>query len=590
MRLSSRLLSGGALATALAAGAALAEQPAKPKPDAVQIQQLPAVKPKPDAVQVQQLPATILALVPTHVIKDDTTGGHCVSLGGTWTAPAHKCRLTNFAVPADMRLRIETQVTAELVAQVNVLGSIENAGRLVIGAFPERHAGGFTIGGTLVNRGSIRILSGGSLHCYTNSYIKNHGELESHGTLDLDCNVELLAGNLRSRGMLTLDQGSLAPGKQYPDRTVNDGRLLTEGGASLWNHGSAVQGASTSVGNRGRILNFGTYQMKPGGSFSNFGSFRNVCKGTAPGLSISQGNPVASLACGEAIPDEVVPVVQSTPRPPLPAELRVVSDASGGDCGLMNGTWSAAARECRLTNFSIPEGTRLRIESNAAVRLIAQSPMLGTIENSGVLIVGGFPERPPGSFIVGGTLINRGRIRNLAGSRLTCYTNSYIKNHGELENHGTLDLDCNVELIAGSLHNHGQLTLDEGSIPAGKTFSERTVNDGKLLLQPGTTLVSHGKIVQGPRTSAVNRGEIQNYGSYQLQVGGSFTNWGGFQNICKGTTPGLTIAQGNPVQAKPCDADGDGIGDGFDQCLDAKETLNGVMDNDGCPDATGSGP
>ena len=48
------------------------------------------------------------------------------------------------------------------------------------------------------------------------------------------------------------------------------------------------------------------------------------------------------------------------------------------------------------------------------------------------------------------------------------------------------------------------------------------------------------------------------------------------------------MAEGNAAESRPCDKDEDGIPDGQDQCPDQAEIFNGLMDSDGCPDASGA--
>jgi hypothetical protein len=261
--------------------------------------------------------------------------------------------------------------------------------------------------------------------------------------------------------------------------------------------------------------------------------------------------------------------------------------AKGQNCSGSTTTWNAEKKECRATSMNVPEGKSLKIEKGVTLKIQARFMALGEIVNWGNFVIGVYPERATSGFVKGGTLVNKGRFENKKQAVVDCQTNSYFENYGTFESAGATALGCNVKLETGTFTSTGYVEIRQGT-PRGDGFYDRTVNDGIFLSASPVKIVNTGTILQRAYTSVVNRGVFENFGSYSM-VGGAFRNWGTFENICKGKTEGLTIAEGKAVASKPCDTDGDGIPDPSDQCPKDKEVVNGFEDKDGCPDATGSG-
>ena len=233
----------------------------------------------------------------------------------------------------------------------------------------------------------------------------------------------------------------------------------------------------------------------------------------------------------------------------------------------------------------MPGDYTLIVDPGVTLRLMARTVYQGTVRNRGRLIIGGWPEKHASGFTKGGTLVNLGTFNNEAGT-ITCFTNSYLENKGQIVNNGTMDIDCKLTQETGTIDNHGTLFLDQGT-KNSRGYMDRTIHDGKFFMDQASTFNNNGHTSQGNYTSVVNRGTVKNYNQY-MKHGGAFRNWGSFLNICAGSSPGLTMTEGNAAESRPCDKDGDGIPDGQDQCPNQPEIFNGLMDSDGCPDASGS--
>lgn len=264
---------------------------------------------------------------PTNIItiSDSPSGGGCVAWGqeaaaacavaggpcGTqyavWNGSTKECKTTSINLPAGKTLNINAGVTLRIIAVFVVMGDINNYGTLLIGGYPAKHSSGFTVGGTLLNRGTISNHTGATLKCLTNSYLENHRDIKNSGQVHFGCNVKLKSGKLENDGLMFIQDGT-PTSSGVNARTVNDGIVFND--IHIVNRGGILQGKGTTVINygTGKIENYSTYNVTGGSSFRNHGTFDNICNGKALNLKMTQGNAAVTKPCdtdGDGIPDTI---------------------------------------------------------------------------------------------------------------------------------------------------------------------------------------------------------------------------------------------------------------------------------------------
>ena len=160
---------------------------------------------------------------------------------------------------------------------------------------------------------------------------------------------------------------------------------------------------------------------------------------------------------------------------------------------------------------------------------------------------------------------NQGTLVNNVGASLYTFTSIENGVGGVLTNFGTLNVvDASVLFNSGTIHNHGTITIEEGSFTNGGVLNNlggATIDNfadmvnaatGTLNNNNGATIINNS-VCGGICPIIKNFGTIHNKGSIVNDSTGGINNTGDFIISCNGTVTGDGPVNGNPFIFEACD-------------------------------------